>query len=212
MDIALFMLRVIVGLLVAGHGSQKLFGWFGGGGLAGFTGWVDSIGFRPARFWAVLGSLAEFGGGMLLALGLFTPLGSLGIAASMLTAIAKAHWPKIWVTENGMELPLTNVAAAAAVGIAGPGVYSLDALLATALPGSVAIAALALTLAGLVAGLVVSRRPVEKETTPRTGRSRLEGRSSMNTEVETKERDAVLVEDAAWIRRVAADLKMKRSA
>jgi putative oxidoreductase len=168
MDIALLLLRVIVGLLVAGHGSGKLFGWFMGPGLAGFTGWTDSMGLRPARFWAVLGGLAEYGGGMLLVLGLFGPLGSLGIAASMLTAIAKAHWPRIWVTENGMELPLTNLAAAAVVGIAGPGVYSLDALLGTALPGSVAIAALALTLAGVVAGLVVSRRPVEKETTPRT--------------------------------------------
>lgn len=166
MDIALLLLRVIVGLLVAGHGAQKLFGWFGGPGLAGFTGWVDSMGFRPARLWAVLGSLAEFGGGMLLVLGLLSPLGSLGIAASMLIAIVKAHWPKIWVFENGMELPLTNVAAAAAVGIAGSGVYSLDALLGTALPGSVAIAALALALAGVVAGLVVSRRPVEKEATP----------------------------------------------
>ena len=168
MDIPLFVLRVIVGLLVAGHGAQKLFGWFGGVGLAGFTGWVDSMRFRPARFWAVLGGLAEFGGGMLLVLGLLSPLGSLGIAASMLTAIAKAHWPKIWNTDNGMELPLTNLAAIAAVGIAGPGAYSLDALLGTALPGSVAIATLALTLAGVVAGLGVSRRPVQKETMPRT--------------------------------------------
>jgi len=178
MEIALFLLRVIVGLLVAGHGAQKLFGWFGGPGLVGFAGWVGSMGFRPARFWAVMGSLTEFGGGMLLALGLFSPLGSLGIAASMLMAIAKAHWPKIWVFENGMELPLTNVAVATAVGIAGPGVYSLDALVGTALPGNVAIAALALALTGVVAGLVVSRRPVQKEPTPPTVRAGSKGEAA----------------------------------
>lgn len=164
-NIALFVLRSVVGLLVAGHGAQKLFRWFNGPGVAGMAGWLGSIGFRPARLWALLAGGMEFGGGLLLAFGFLSPLGSLGIVAVMLMTIAKVHWPKVWVTENGMELPLTNVAAAAAVGIAGPGVYSLDALLGTALPGSVAIAALALTLAGLVAGLVVSRRPVDKETT-----------------------------------------------
>jgi putative oxidoreductase len=165
MDTALFVLRVTVGGFVTGHGLQKLFGWFGGPGLVRFTGWVESMGFRPARPWALLGSLAEVGGGMLLVLGLFSPLGSLGVMASMLTAIAKAHWPKIWVTENGSELPLTNLAAAAAVGIAGPGAYSLDALLGTATPSSVALAALALTLAGFVAALVVSDRRERKTET-----------------------------------------------
>ncbi len=75
-----------------------------------------------------------------------------------------------------MELPLTNVAVAAAVGIAGPGVYSLDALVGTALPGNVAIAALALT--GVVAGLVASRRPVQKEPTPPTVRAGSKGEAA----------------------------------
>lgn len=98
-DLGLLILRVVVGLLLTGHGAQKLFGWFGGPGLDGFTGWIGSMGLRPPRLWAVLGGLAEFGGGLLLVLGLFTPLGSLGILASMLMAIIQVHWPKIWARE-----------------------------------------------------------------------------------------------------------------
>jgi putative oxidoreductase len=154
---------LVVGLLVAGHGAQKLFGWFKGHGIAGVAGWLASMGFRPGRLWALLAGGSEFGGGLLFALGFLSPLGSLGIAAVMLTTIAKIHWPKVWATEHGMELPLTNVAAAVAVGIAGPGAYSLDARWGTALPGGVAVAALALTVIGLVVGLVTSRRPEEQE-------------------------------------------------
>jgi len=164
MDIALFILRVIVGLLVAGHGSQKLFGWFGGPGLAGFTGSVDSVGLRPARLWAVLGSLAEFGGGTLLALGLFSPLGSLGIAASMLMAIAKAHWPRIWSTDRGLEFPLTNLTVAIAVGIAGPGALSFDAYFGTALSSGVGAAGALIVVIGWIIGLVISSaRPMPQQ-------------------------------------------------
>ncbi len=102
MDFAL-ILRLTVGLLLVGHGAQKLFGWFGGHGLHGTARWLASIGFRPAQAWALLAGTLEFGGGLLFALRLFTPLGSLGIGASMLTAIAKIHWPKLWVTEGGLE-------------------------------------------------------------------------------------------------------------
>lgn len=164
MDGALLSLRVVVGLLLAGHGAQKLFGWFGGSGMAGFEGWVASMGFRPPRLWARLAGLSEFGGGLLFALGFLSPLGSLGIASSMLTAIAKAHWPKVWVTEHGMELALTNLVVAAAVAVAGPGAYSVDALAGTGLPDAVAIGALVMVLLGWLAGLIVSRRPA-KETT-----------------------------------------------
>lgn len=165
MDSALLILRVVVGLLVAGHGAQKLFGWFKGPGVAGMAGWLGSVGFRPARLWAMFAGWAEFGGGLLLTLGFLSPLGSLGIASSMLIATAKVHWPKVWVTENGMELTLTNLAAVAAVGLAGPGAYSLDAALGTALPGSLAVGALAVAFVGWIAGLIISRRPAKKEET-----------------------------------------------
>ncbi|MGH2403478.1 MAG: DoxX family protein, partial [bacterium] len=156
MDLALFILRIVVGILLVGHGGQKLFGWFKGPGLDGFTGWLASIGFRPARIWASIAGICEFGGGLLFALGLLSPLGSLAIAASMITAIAKVHWPKIWVTEGGIELPLTNLVVVLAVGIAGPGAISVDAMSGTELPGWLATLGVIAVLAGWILALVTS--------------------------------------------------------
>ena len=156
MDLALLIIRVVVGLFLMGHGAQKLFGWFGGPGLKGVTGWLASMRLRPPGFWAFLVGLVEFGGGLLLALGLFSPLGSLGIGASMLVAIAKVHWPKVWVTENGFELPLVYLTIALAVGIAGPGAYSLDQGLQTALPAPAALLGVVLVLIGWLAVLVIT--------------------------------------------------------
>src|SRR3972149_3672244 len=106
MDSALLILRLVGGLLVAGHRAQKLFGWVGGGGVQRAAGGVAARGARPPRFGARRAGLVEFGGGLLLALGLFNPLGTIAIAASMTMAIAKAHWPEIWGREGGMELPV----------------------------------------------------------------------------------------------------------
>jgi putative oxidoreductase len=159
-DLALLILRLTVGLVMAGHGAQKFFGWFGGHGLKGVAGMLHSQGFRPAGIWAVLAGLTEFVGGVLFALGLFSPLGTLGIGASMLLAIAKFHWPKVWVTEGGFEYALVNLAVAAAVGIAGPGRFSLDGVYGTALPpGALPVGAVLVILGWLVA-LVSSRTPV----------------------------------------------------
>lgn len=149
-----------MGLLLAGHGAQKLFGWLGGHGLKGTSGWLASIGFRPAPFWALVVGICEFGGGLLFALGLFSPLGSLAIAASMLTAIAKVHWPKIWVTEGGIELPLIDLVVVIAVGVAGPGAISLDSLFGTVLPSLLAYVGVILVLAGWIVALMNSaKRP-----------------------------------------------------
>ena len=145
MDIALFILRLATGSLLAGHGAQKLFGWFGGQGLRATSDWFATMGFRPAVFWAVLAGVLELGGGLLFALGLFSPLGTLMIAASMLTAIAKVHWPKVWATTGGFELPLMNLVVVIAVALeGGPGAISLDNVFGTALPLS------ALRIGGLV--------------------------------------------------------------
>ncbi len=90
-DFAFLILRLTVGLLFAAHGAQKLFGWFGGGGMKGHTEMIHSLNIRPAPLWAWLSALAEFGGGLCLALGFFTPVAAAILISNMVMAIAKVH-------------------------------------------------------------------------------------------------------------------------
>src|SRR5215212_3659699 len=134
-ELAPMIVRFVQGSLMAGHGAQKLFGSFGGPGLEGTSGFMEMLGMRPGRPWAYLAGLSEFGGGVLTALGLFNPLGPLGVIGSMSMATRKAHWGKpIWVTEGGAELPLLNIAISTALMIREPDGYSLDRLLGIRLP------------------------------------------------------------------------------
>jgi putative oxidoreductase len=133
--LGLLILRLVAGGLLAGHGAQKLFGLFGGHGLAGTGGWLESLGLRPGNRWAVLAGLGEFGGGTLTALGLLHPIGPLMMLGPMGIAVGKVHWGKaIWVTEGGAELPVTNMAVAVALAMTTPGRYSLDDLLGVRAP------------------------------------------------------------------------------
>jgi putative oxidoreductase len=130
LDFALLVLRFVVGLTLMGHGSQKLFGWFSGPGLKGFSGGTRRMGFRPPLLWAIVAALGEFGGGLLLVLGLLTPLGALGIMGAMFVAIVKAHLPKgFWSSKGGFEYPLILWVVPFALGLGGPGNYSLDHLI-----------------------------------------------------------------------------------
>lgn len=126
---AFLILRLVGGLTLAAHGSQKLFGWFGGSGPAKLAQGFRAQGLRPAWLWAGLVMLGEFGGGLSLALGFLTPLGAAGGFGAMFMAIAKTHWKNgFWNSKRGLEFPLALLTIATAIGLAGPGAYSLDAL------------------------------------------------------------------------------------
>jgi len=165
MDIALLVLRVVVGLYVAAHGAQKLFGWFGGGGVTGTAGFFGGmLGFRPAKFWVVADGLAEFGGGILMTVGLLGALGPIGVGASMVTATLVVHWPKGPLAANGgYELTLTNLAGAVAIGVAGVGRYSLDHLFGISLPIWFSAAVAILALVGVVVSIVSRQAPAPQK-------------------------------------------------
>ncbi len=129
MDAGILIARLILGLGLAAHGAQKLFGWFGGYGIKGTGGFMESLGFRPGALFALAAGLGEFGGGLLTASGLLGPVGPALIITVMVVAIATVHWANgFFAQANGYELPLTNATAALALAFAGPGAYSLDAL------------------------------------------------------------------------------------
>ena len=150
MDPGLFILRLVVGLTLAAHGTQKLFGWFGGHGIAGTGGFMEQLGFRPGRLHAALAGLGEAGGGLLLAAGLFTPLAAAVVVAVMFVAAASVHVAKGFFAQNGgFEYPLVLGTAAAALGFTGPGALSMDSALGLARHGA------SWGFAALVAGLLV---------------------------------------------------------
>lgn len=156
MDTGLLILRIVVGLLLAGHGAQKLLGWFGGSGLSGTGEFMESLGLRPGRPMALLAGLGEVIGGLLLGLGLLTPFGAMAVIGVLLTAVATAHADKgAWATNGGWELPLTYAAAASMLAFTGPGRFSVDAQAGWQLAGeSWGVAALVVGLAGAGAVLV----------------------------------------------------------
>jgi putative oxidoreductase len=129
MDMAFLVVRIIAGLGLAAHGAQKLFGWFGGYGIAGTGGFFESLGFRPGRLFAVAAGLGEAGGGLLTFLGVGGALGPAIMVLVMVTAILTVHLGKGFFTDKGgPELPLLYIAGALAVAFAGSGAFSLDRL------------------------------------------------------------------------------------
>src|SRR5436190_23098678 len=115
MNLGLLVLRLVVGLLLAGHGAQKIFGLFGGHGLRGTAGFFEQIGLKPGRVHATSAGLLEFGGGLLLAVGLVTPFASAALIAVMTAAVITVHAPKgVWSTSGGhaADLPIADAALA----------------------------------------------------------------------------------------------------
>jgi len=165
MRLGMTVLRVTVGGLFAGHGTQKLFGWFGGNGLEGTGGlFEDKLGLAPGRGHATAAGLAEAGGGALLASGFLTPLGALLTSSTMATAIRLVHRRNgVWNTNGGYEYNAVLMAAAFAIVAAGPGRWSLDARLGRERWGDGwALAQLAGALAGSALAVEAGRRLAER--------------------------------------------------
>ncbi len=164
--LGLLIIRFVGGLTIAAHGAQKLFGWFGGPGFTKLEQGFQNQGFKPAWLWVCFVILGELGGGLSFALGFLTPVGAAGIFGAMLMAIFKTHWKNgFWNSKRGYEFPLSLLAMSVGIGLAGPGIYSLDALFGIALPnpllfGVLAIAALLVD----VIGLYISREPGVEQT------------------------------------------------
>ena len=150
LDLGLLVIRLVFGLTFAAHGAQKLFGWFGGYGIAGTGGFLETLGFRPGKIFATAAGLGEFLGGLLLALGFLGPVGPALMIAGMLVAMITVHRKnKFFVATNGIEHPLLFMTAAIGLALTGPGRYSLDAVL-----GKTRLETPAITWIILVVGLV----------------------------------------------------------
>ena len=165
-DLGLLALRLAVGGFLAGHGAMKLFGWFGGHGIQGMSRQLETMGFRPAEKWATLAGLSEFGGGTLTALGLLHPIGPITTLGAMTIATIDVHGGKpVWVTSGGAELPITNMAAALALTLVGPGAFSLDRVLGIRVPKALA----ALAALGVGAGVAIAEsRPKPAAFAPKS--------------------------------------------
>jgi putative oxidoreductase len=127
MSSGLLLLRVAVGSIMAAHGAQKLFGWWGGPGMSGTAGMCSSLAFRAPFLMACGLAAAEFGGGLSLATGFLTPLGALAVTVVMMNAVYLIHWPKGFFNANGgYEFNLLIAASAVALAAIGPGRFSID--------------------------------------------------------------------------------------
>lgn len=128
---AALVLRVPVGIIFAAHGAQKLFGWFGGHGLAGTGAWMESIGLAPGVLMATMAGSAEFFGGVALILGLLTRPAAAVLAITMLVAIVSTHLENgLFMANNGYEFALALLAASVALAFSGAGKLSADASIA----------------------------------------------------------------------------------
>ncbi|MEO8560992.1 MAG: DoxX family protein [bacterium] len=161
---ALLLARLVLGLIMTAHGTQKLFGWFGGYGLNATGEFFGQLGFTPGRFFAAAASVSEVTSGLLLALGFLGPVGPAIMIAVMIVAAITVHWEHgLFAASNGIELPLLYATGALGIALAGAGPYSLDAFLGltTLWTPKLVAAILAIGVFGGFGNLLMRRRPTQ---------------------------------------------------
>ena len=162
LSIGLLVVRVVIGLIMAAHGAQKLLGWFGGYGLRGTGEFFVQLGFQPGPAFAAAASLSEIISGLLVALGFLGPIGPALMVSVMIVAAMTVHLGQGLFAPKGIELPLLYGSAAFGLALTGFGHYSLDAWLGIAGRWPAAVSWIALTV-GVIGGfgnLALRRRPV----------------------------------------------------
>lgn len=164
MKIGRLAARVVIGGLFVGHGTQKLFGWFGGYGLDATGEFFVQLGFAPGRLFAFAASAGELASGLLVAFGFLGPIGPALMLSVMIVAAGSVHWQHgLFAASNGIELPLLYAAGAIGIALAGPGPWSLDTLLGldSLWTPKLIAAALGIGVVGGFANLLVRRKPVQ---------------------------------------------------
>jgi putative oxidoreductase len=165
-DVALLLLRVVVGGIYLAHGARKLGAW-SDSGFGAFRASIARRGYRPATAWAAAAVGAEIGGGILAILGLLTPVGAALLLAQSVTIVGLVRSRGFWVEVMGVEYPLLLATGALAVGLLGAGGLSVDAALGLAWDPWVAIGAAAVAVLGALAGMALRRPPPDPAEAPR---------------------------------------------
>ena len=171
----LLLLRMVVGLVMAAHGTQKLFGWFGGYGFRKTGEFLAQLGFQPGRAFSAAASTAEILSGALMALGFLGPIGPALMVSVMIVAAISVHWEHgLFASNNGVEVPLLYATAAAALALTGYGTYSVDAWMGIAGQWAAPMvwAALGLGVLAALANLAVRRRSLTLPEVARADRHR----------------------------------------
>lgn len=165
-DIGILLVRVMFGLSIAAHGSQKLFGWFGGYGLKGTGGFLETLGFRPGVMFAAMSGLSEFVGGLLLTVGLLTPLGASMVLGTMIVAIVSVHLKNgFFAASNGIEMPFLFAAAALGLLFTGAGALSLDNVINVTVFSAPSIVGTLLVITFVSTGVILSLRTHDQPQT-----------------------------------------------
>jgi putative oxidoreductase len=169
MDLGILLLRLVVGLSMAAHGSQKAFGWFGGYGPDATGKFMEQLGFHPGRRHALAAGLVEVIGGLLVAIGFLTPLGAALIASVMVVAAVTVHAKNgFFITSGGFEYTLVLGVAALSLAFTGPGTLSVDAVIGDGhVPAGIpwGVAAAVVAVVGAVGQLAQRRAPAAVEAT-----------------------------------------------